>query len=227
MPKGLIAKKAAEVIEAYQHMAEIPVVEPPIPVEDIIERYLGVRLGFIDFEEKHGMKGVLGATYVEKRLICVNERLLDDRSEGRMCFTCAHEVAHWILHRPFVKTAKRSGPECDSIICRTVDAKKPIEWQADFFAACLLMPERMVRESFSKAFGMESLELHNVKSSFRGSALYFDPSVENWNFIAAAVREAGDFSNVSLQAVNIRLQELGLLVNLTGVQMGWNSLCSR
>ncbi len=107
----------------------------------------------------------------------MNERLLDDRSEGRMCFTCAHEVAHWILHRPFVKTANRSSPEGDAIVCRSVDAKKPIEWQADFFAACLLMPEAEVRESFSKPFGIEPLELHNVKSSFRGSPLCFDPSV--------------------------------------------------
>ena len=36
--------------------------------------------------------------------------------------------------------------------------------------------------------------------------------------------EAGGFSNVSKQAMIIRLQELGLLINLTEVKMDWNAL---
>jgi len=40
--------------------------------------------------------------------------------------------------------------------------------------------------------------------------------------MAAAMCEAGGFSNVSRQAMVIRLQDLGLLINKTGLRMDWN-----
>ena len=38
-----VAQKASDVIENFQALANYEV-QPPIPVEDIIERYLGLRL---------------------------------------------------------------------------------------------------------------------------------------------------------------------------------------
>jgi hypothetical protein len=84
------------------------------------------------------------------------------------------------------------------------------------------MPEQAVREAFCVVCGVKPLELYNIKSAFRVNSLYFDPSVESWPYIAAAVCEAGYFTNVSKQAMIIRLQGLGLLVNLTDVQLGWS-----
>ena len=52
-----------------------------------------------------------------------------------------------------------------------------------------------------------------------------EPFVEQWPFIAAAMCEAGGFSNVSKHAMIIRLQDLGLLVNKTNKKMDWKSLC--
>ncbi len=220
VPKFELAKKATAVLDDYRDLAG-QIVTPPIPVQDIIKRFLGLKLAYLDFAEKLGMEDVLGATYVNARVICVNEKLLDSRYEGRMAFTCAHEVGHWELHRDFVNVAARSEDGREVILCRSKDAKQPIEWQADYFAACLLMPEKEVREAFRTAFGRDYLELYNEKSSYKGSPLVFDPSVENWHFIAGAVCEVGGFSNVSKQSMIIRLQELGLLVNQTNGHMGW------
>jgi Zn-dependent peptidase ImmA (M78 family) len=222
LPKEKIIERAAKVISDYEAIIG-QIIGPPIPVEDIIRRYLGVKLGFMDFEEKLGMKGVLGATYVKARLICVNEGLQRDKSEGRIIFTCAHEVGHWVLHRPFVSMAERSGVQNNAIICRTLNAREPIEWQADYFAACLLMPEKETKEAAKRAFGRDFLVLDNVKSSFGGRSYYVDPCIENWHQMAEMVCEAGGFSNVSKQAMSIRLQELGLLVNKTGARMDWSS----
>jgi len=221
-PKKDLAAKASEVLEGYRDMVGHSV-NPPIPVEDIIRCYLGVKLGVMAFDENPNMAGVLGATYVEPRLICINKRLLEDRSEGRMIFTCAHEAGHWVLHRWFVDEAKRFGSQNDAIICRTANAKQPIEWQADYFAACLLMPEDEMRDAFRAACDTETLVLNNVKSSFGGTSVCIDPCVQNWHWIAHMVREAGRFTNVSKQAMIIRMLDLGLVVNLTGVQMGWNA----
>jgi Zn-dependent peptidase ImmA (M78 family) len=220
MPKLELSKKADDVLDGYQDLMGHPI-RPPVPVKDIIKGLLGLKLAYLDFEEKLGMKDVLGATYVNARVICVNEKLNDSQHEGRMAFTCAHEVGHWELHREWVNAVARSEGGEDVILCRAKDAKQPIEWQADYFAGCLLIPEKDVKRAFQRAFGRECLEILNEKSTFRGSPLCFDPSVENWHFIARAVCETGGFSNVSKQAMAIRLQELGLLVNLTGRQMTW------
>jgi Zn-dependent peptidase ImmA (M78 family) len=215
-----ITGKARELLIEYESATGC-VTEPPIPVADIIQTHLGLKLAYMDFEKSLGLRGVLGATYVKARLICVNKDLQERESEGRMAFTCAHEVGHWVLHRQFVDTAGRSDGHDIGILCRSADARKPIEWQADFFAACLLMPEDKVRKAFRAVCGPDTLVINNVKSSFGGTSVCIDPCVENWHLLAQMACEAGGFLNVSKQAMIIRLQELGLLRNLAGEKIGW------
>lgn len=224
MPKTKIAKAAAGVIKAYQSVVGKNV-DPPIPVEDIIERGLNLHLRYSNLREKLKLDDVLGATYVDRKVICVDESLLQNRSDGRLCFTFAHEVGHWILHREFVDENRRKESDDAFIFCRIRDAKLPVEWQADYFASCLLMPEKTVKNAFSKCYGSKPLKLYNVKSAFCGP-ICFDPCVENWPHIAAKVKEAGGFSNVSKQAMIIRLQDLGLVRNETRARLSWAKSCS-
>ena len=222
--KDKIADIASKVITSYQAKLGDLVV-PPIPVEDIIERLLNIKLGFMDFEKKLGITGVLGATYVHKKMICINEKLINDKTEGRLAFTCSHEIGHWVLHRKFIQAVDDSGQEIETIMCRTVNAKLPVEWQADYFASCLMMPEENVRDTFCRTFGPDPLVLHNVNSQYDGP-LCFDPCVANWHLIALEMIGFGHFSNVSKQAMIIRLQELGLIVNKTKARMEWREYSS-
>jgi Zn-dependent peptidase ImmA (M78 family) len=223
--KEKIALKAMDLMEAFQTVAGYRV-KPPIPVEDIIERSLGLRLLYDDLEKVLGSNDVLGATYVESGVICINERLFEHSSEGRLVFTCAHEVGHWVLHRRYVDVEGRRNSKGEAIVCRLRDAKEPIEWQADYFAACLLMPEKEIREAFQKVCGPEPVVINNVRSSVEGEYRSAEPFVEQWPFIAAAMCESGGFSNVSKQAMVIRLQDLGLLINQTATKMDWQAFCS-
>ncbi|MGW8188459.1 MAG: hypothetical protein ACWGNK_14365 [Desulfobacterales bacterium] len=50
----------------------------------------------------------------------------------------------------------------------------------------------------------------------------FEPCVCNWPFIARSIQKTGGFSNVSKQAIIIRLQELGLVINETTAEIGWH-----
>jgi Zn-dependent peptidase ImmA (M78 family) len=194
-------------------------VEPPIPIEDILSM-MGLRCIFFDFEQI-GTPDVLGATYVKKKLVAINADLLDDRSKGRAAFTMAHEAGHWVLHRNLLAIANRHGNMEEAIFCRAQDARKPIEWQADYFASCLLMPEDMVRSAFKNTFEPDVIDIVNVEKDFVSLPFCFDFSVDNWPFIADAVRTTGGFENVSRQAMIIRLQELGLVVNHTRQKIGW------
>jgi Zn-dependent peptidase ImmA (M78 family) len=223
--KQKIALKGMDVMESFQAAAGYTV-KPPVPVEDIIERSLGLSLFYEDLEKVLGSDDVLGATYVESRVICINERLFEHSSEGRLVFTCAHEAGHWVLHRQYVSGQGRGSSNGDAIVCRLRDAKAPIEWQADYFAACLLMPEKEVREAFNEVCGPQPLVISNVRSAVEKGSRCQEPFVEQWLFIAAAMCEAGGFSNVSKQAMIIRLQDLGLLINETATRMDWHALCS-
>lgn len=216
-----IASIAEDTLEGYESVIG-DTVSPPIPVEDIIERFLNLQIGFIDFKKAYNLDGILGATYVNNRLICTDKSLLDDRAEGRLNFTFAHEAGHWILHRKLVGISEVVRDDKPAILCRKKDAKKPIEWQADYFAACLLMPEKWIRRAFEKSVGHDPLMLHNEKSTLT-SPFYVEPCVCNWPFIAGGVQKAGNFLNVSKQAVMIRLQELELVINETTAKIGWNN----
>ena len=223
--KEEIDRKATDLLEAFQTMAGY-MVKPPVPVEDIIERSLGLRLIYEDLEKVFGSKDVLGATYVESRIICINERLFEHSSEGRLVFTCAHEAGHWVLHRRYVDGEGGGNSKDEAIVCRPRDAKAPIEWQADYFAACLLMPEKEIREAFQRVCSPEPFIINNVRNGVEEGARSEEPFVEQWPFIAAAMCEAGGFSNVSKQAMIIRLQDLGLMINQTSTRMDWKAFCS-
>jgi Zn-dependent peptidase ImmA (M78 family) len=219
LAKKSIAAAADGVIADYETKIRRRV-QPPIPVENIIERGLGLKLGFVDLRKKLKLNDVLGATYIKDELICVDRSLVENQYEGRLCFTFAHEAGHWVLHRELVDQACRTGWAQSFIFCRIKDAKKPIEWQADYFASCMLMPEAAVRDAFCKCWGAKPLILYNIKSAYCGPVC-FDPCVETWPEIAGVVKAAGGFSNVSKQAMIIRLQDLGLVKNETGARLSW------
>ena len=219
--KKKIAQKATDLIDNFQALAKYEV-KPPIPVEDIIERYLGLTLLYDDLYEVFG-RDVLGAVYVESKAICINERLFESSAEGRLVFTIAHEVGHWVLHRQHIEAQEKDGSR-QIIVSKKGNSKETIEWQADYFASCLLMPEKEIREAFEKVCAPEAIVVKNsLNDSNEGSGE--EPFVEQWPFIAAAMCEAGGFSNISKHAMIIRLQDLGLLVNKTKKKMDWEALC--
>jgi hypothetical protein len=220
--KGKIAEAALKVTEGYESVLG-RAVSPPIPVEDMIERHLKLNLEYVEFAETHDQKSVFGATYVKSRVIAVSKALLKDKNEGRLCFTCAHEAGHWVLHRRLIHAAARTGPGGEAVFCREKDARTPVEWQADYFASCLLMPENEVRTAFESAFGQVPVVVHNTRKAFPSTPFRFDICTQNWGLMADAVRQAGGFTNVSKQAMIIRLQHLGLLINHTASPMSWHT----
>ncbi len=181
-------------------------ISPPIPIDEIIEKHLRVRLEFTDLKEKLG-EDVLGATWFDEGIIRVQQELEDQ--EGRLCFTMAHEAGHWVLHRPQYEADKVTGQlfKRDStegppaIVCRSSQRKQPAEWQADQFAARVLMPEKFVRSAFARVAGGEPVHVGPDGLTRFGSM----------RDLAAAVIAAGRFSNVSKDAMRIRLETLQLV----------------
>ncbi len=108
---------------------------PPTPVYEIAESN-GVNVVFADFG-KHA-ETVSGLCDFNEARIYVNK---DDSTE-RQAFTIGHELGHWILHKSFYL----QHPENYPILPRFSDPNKndPMEKEANKFAACLLVPQRLL-----------------------------------------------------------------------------------
>lgn len=125
---------------------------PPIPVYEIAESN-GVNVVFADFGTH--AESVSGLCDFKGARIYVNK----DDSPERQAFTMAHELGHWILH----KTDFLAAPESYPVLPRFSDPNRndPMEKEANKFAACLLVPERMLAPvksapvaSLAKSFGV-------------------------------------------------------------------------
>jgi len=220
-----IGRKAALVLKEASQVLGVEMT-PPVHIEAIIEQVFGLHLLVEDLTEMYAgfswSEEILGATILSKSQVLVHKRLLDDPKEhGRYHFTCAHELGHWVLHRPLCKPAARDGgtpaPAEEDILCRTSFSRKRGEWQADYMAACLLMPEVPTREAFHRAVSPKPLLLVNREASVsRGSGAPFwpEPVLAHVPVYAQEVLRAGRFTNVSKSAMGVRLLELGLLVDV-------------
>lgn len=109
---------------------------PPIPVVEIAESN-GVDVVFSNFGQ-HSDK-VAGFCEFKSAKIYINKADIKERQ----FFTIAHEFGHWILHREFFL----KNPEKYPVFPRfqSVDESDPFEKEANKFAACLLVPERLLK----------------------------------------------------------------------------------
>jgi Zn-dependent peptidase ImmA (M78 family) len=151
---------------AYAKGAEMRV---PIPIEDIVEKHLKLRVEFDDLHRlldipRSGLglnPDIFGAIWLESGKIVIDESLDPEERpelEGRFRFTLAHEGGgHWRLHRPFVRATRDQSSllfeeSRPTVVCRSSQAKERVEWQADFYASCLLMPRKLVFAAWDEAF---------------------------------------------------------------------------
>lgn len=170
MPDEAIEKDAEALIAEYSHARQLTI-KLPIPVDDIVEKHL--KLG-IEFDDMHRLFGVpragfgdpdiVGAMFFDEKRIVIDESLdpdADPAKEGRYRYTLAHEAGHWRLHRGLIGKDPAQGSLVDtsgppSVICRKGDAKERVEFQADLYASCLLMPRRMGHFEWKERLGRSS-----------------------------------------------------------------------
>jgi hypothetical protein len=231
LSKQSIACRAEALLTAFG-TAHGDVKMPPVPIEDVLECHLGISLGFDDLSERFGSNDILGAIWITRREVLIDQRLdpvEHASSEGRYRFTLAHEIGHWELHRDLLTDARQLGLPGDltstpSLICRKSEAKKPIEWQADRFAADLLMPAALVRNEWLKTVGNVNplvYEDHKNTAFARrphargmtsvGTVMRHVTEKEHSYFFENVAREFAPRFCVSNQAMRIRLEDIGLL----------------
>ena len=172
----------------------------PTPIEDIMESAFGLT---VEYHPLRKPGQVLGETIFEDSLvpiypdgtpdgyklifvtagtILIDNRLLQEKYEGRLRFTYAHELAHWVIDRQYFMNQSSNLEPLDKPVSNGA-VSAIVERQADRLASRLLMPKCTVKKAFYQRHG-------------QGQDIVLDLS---------------QLYQVSKQAMKIRLEQLGLL----------------
>lgn len=191
------------------------------PVDAIAEHHLGIIINVSEMQED-----ILGCIDVRTKEISINHTLdpvTNKSMEGRYNFTLGHEIGHFILHKDLVAPTMPTlfdnvMTKSHNILCRKSEYKEPIEWQADYFASCLLMPKKktlnLLSDKYGKGNTLNTAKLINIVNSDASmkievmkqrNKLDRDSILEWW-----ATSLAKDFK-VSPPAMVIRLKNLGFI----------------
>jgi Zn-dependent peptidase ImmA (M78 family) len=180
-----IEDKANEVLKSMQAS---PKHVPKFPLDpSFVAEFLGLDISWEGISPDED--GQIAARILPlKKLIQINDDIPELRG-GFGNFTIAHEVGHWMLH---VNRDEANGiskqqelnlgfAEIQPFLCRSINDNQVREWQANYFAGCLLMPR------------------HILEDLSRGRSL------TNWNHLYAMIDELG----VTISALKTRLQQIG------------------
>lgn len=207
-----------------------PVTDPPVPVDEIVELYLKLRLEIKDMKSLFGVDDIHGALWVNDRLIGIDQRFDPEAipaMRGRYRFTLAHETGHWRLHRKlFQRKANQHSLLPDNAdrpeyICRSSDTS-PIEYQANRFASCLLMPREMLKRAWHEMRGgtMDPLYLSDLQDqrqrillaeALRRSSIKTGEHAMDDMLLENVSRPLAEKFEVSPEAMRIRLEGMKLL----------------
>lgn len=160
-----------------------------INIDSIIEFTYDLEISWENIDHLSNDGVILAAINPKNKIIYMNETQKDlfTKNVGTMNFSKAHELGHWILHVTKQRDYEQiSFLEGETYLCRGGLKKPPEEFQADMFAASILMPKKIIT-------GAINLLKEREKITF--PVLY---------------RLANEFE-VSISALTNRLRELNLL----------------
>lgn len=200
-----------------------------MPVDEVVELHLQLTLELKDMKAWFPFADVHGAIWFRDGKIGIDQCLdpaTNPNRLGRYHFTLAHEVGHWRLHRqhyisnPAERLLFGDGSPKPDVVCRSSERKKPVEWQADSFAAYFLMPRKMVYATWSEFRGGDDrpVEVRELHAACDGSRLYFrgQQAVTDDDRDSAVKEEfcrpLAERFQVSREAMMYRLEALNLIV---------------
>jgi Zn-dependent peptidase ImmA (M78 family)/formiminotetrahydrofolate cyclodeaminase len=183
--------------------------------EIVIEKLLGYKFGFASlgkYSDNGSEFQIAGQINKSDKVVVISSEL---NSEVRN-FTIAHELGHALLHSN-LGTLHRDRPLDGS--STMTDIK---ERQANYFAACFLMPSKIVRRIFQQVYSMNRFVV-NTNTIFKiGNGLSVEEFQSKYPDIKRRARYLSSYKGktyqplakifgVSVEAMAIRLRELNLV----------------
>lgn len=142
------ANYEAAIEKAKEVLSHNFIFNPPVVAEEVAKNY-GLRVGYYIFlPERRNVSG-----FISNREIVIN----DEESPQRKNFTIAHELGHYLLGHV--------GKEGYDVLYRQPIAEptnKPMEQEANCFAANLLVPEYMLKKYLAEYPFATNYQLANI-----------------------------------------------------------------
>lgn len=175
-----IEAQAARILQQYGRQYH-PISAPPVSIEDIIDFVVDlpiVRDAIPDVQGAQVLAKLVAKGHPNPRVeIVVNEdkRTFFDQYMGTEQYSLAHELGHYVLHidRGSLETLLLHETQEQSIVlCRTrAEAErdrnaKRRELQAERFAACILMPQDLLRTACAEMDIYHWPNLYALKDQF-------------------------------------------------------------
>lgn len=224
MCEASIERRAMQLLAEFGRKRQ-PVTAPPIPIDDIAELHLGLRLEIIELQDDLRAPGVLGALWADERRVAIDASLDPERHpalEGRYRFTLAHEVAHWRLHRSAPGLTRFELASNLPDVGDVDRALHRLEYQANLFASALLMPRLMVRAVWREVRGGDAPfcassygdRFYRLRELLASSVRPRDPNAAEDLIFERVSKPLAMRFRVSTEAMRIRLERLGLLIRV-------------
>lgn len=139
--------------------------------------------------------------------ISVDEICCTGGYEEKYRFTLAHEAAHRELHAEVFRNLEFSSvTEFKNAIGQHLsDAEyRSMEWQADYFAGCILVPDNLLRKEFGSALE----DIQDMLAEWQGGDV---PEQTVYELVLTQIcEEAGDTFAMSPVCIDTRLHYTGL-----------------
>jgi Zn-dependent peptidase ImmA (M78 family) len=185
------------------------------PLSSIVDRVRRSGKCTFSFDEDLGSTSegykYLGYYSIRRRHIAIDISLIDD--DVRFPFTLAHELGHFFLHGKVKPEALRADSDdglrdsTRDLTTHRIEASNPrslMEWQANRFAAAILIPRATVRDAL-----IEHQQSRSINRNL--GIVWADRQPKSGMEMRLAVQQLAAVYRVSNSVVRYRLRDLSIL----------------
>jgi Zn-dependent peptidase ImmA (M78 family) len=197
---------------ASELLSKVGYSDSTVPIETICDNLQSTNAITVVYENDLGKDAlgfeILGSISFDPTVIRISRQ--SHFSLFSRNFTIAHEVGHHILnHRNFITQEFYSEDDLEDNSSNVINIEeiKRMEWQANHFASCLLLPH----DNFVKRF-QQLLDNEGLKDKGFG-LLFVDNQTCNLNHFYRITNGLRETFRVSRKAVEIRLKDLKLMTD--------------
>ena len=189
------------------------VMAPPVPVDEMVEVYLGLSLEFLDMQKLFGVDDIHGALWVNEKRAGIDQwldqqRILPCSDVTTLRWHMKPDTGGFTANYFY---AVRTSTHCslkakNDRVHLPANDTEPIEYQANRFASCLLMPREILKRAWHEwRDGMDPIFLPDLRAE-NGTNGTDEMIMEN------AVRPLAGKFQVSPEAMRIRAEGISLLM---------------
>jgi len=172
---------ATDILQKYGRKFK-PISAPPVPIEEIIDLVVDIPIVREAIPDYHGspvLAKLVARGYPHPALEIIvndNKHLFFEQYKGTEEYSLAHELGHDVLHIDHGSLNTLLLPETQEksiTLCRMNSNEerdrnaKRREFQAERFAACILMPQDLLRAACAKVDIYHWPDLYSLKDQFR------------------------------------------------------------